>query len=629
MVHHLSEVCHLSEETLSENSHRLSVEPIGGFSLYQRCTLCFGGACGGFLEGELRILLTMGMRILSFVSTHLGVATSLYEEGAMTGVCHHELCSYVGKTGQKIVTIVESTIMAIIAKFYLEDGKVESVESEKFKVNQIPLTAEVIKVPFFYDSLVSFSQNGGPSINNMIACFAILQLYGWILSKNVQLKNVGKSKKLARDLSYLAHSTTVVTKLDKCLTDRVEPNDNNNQINLLQRCMLQSGGGHLPMNKTRDKIDVDMESTMIYNNHLNAYTSREKTTYYAHVLKDDVPIALDISIDILQNSYFYESTTQHEHDVILREMEEDDGQTEEVNFYHLHSIAFQNGPLGRTILGPVENMKTISKVELKKYISTHYFGPRTIVSTASERMTLKNFVDSIYKDEVSYDIPRIVLTFPYGGIKLKDEVRDEAPIVSINGYVARNFMNGHYMIEYKEGSLHLKNTYKNVEGISIYLLDIPFEKCEAQVVVDEENVKSHHLREELHARSNRRTHRLLWKFKEPTIERRTVGCIDAVGGEHPTRIREPHKLEAHARKSMANRVESSHGTIYRKTMEQRCLTGEILARAGGKHAKIEENRERKIAQAQQDAHKGQCYCNMQGYSHRGQSGHMSSFKTRE
>eukprot|EP01018_Ginkgo_biloba_P002218 Gb_19732 [translate_table: standard] len=271
---------------------------------------------------------------------------------------------------QKTITVVESTVMAIIEKFYSKDGKVESVELEKLKVNQVPLTVEVIKVPLFYDPLVSSPHNGGPSINNMIACSTILQLYGWILSKNVRLKNDGKSKKLARDLSYLAHSTIVITESDKRLTSRVQPNDNNNQIKLLQRCMLQSGGGHLPMNKTRNKIDVDMESTMIYSGHLNAYTSREQTTYYAQVLKDDVLVVLDISIDILQNSYFFESMTQHKHDVILREMEEDDGQTEEVNFYHLHSTTFQNGPLGRNILGRVEDIKTISKAELKKNLDS-------------------------------------------------------------------------------------------------------------------------------------------------------------------------------------------------------------------------------------------------------------------
>lgn len=56
--------------------------------------------------------------------------------------------------------------------------------------------------------------------------------------------------------------------------------------------------------------------------HLNAYTSREQTTYYAKVMDKDINQALDILADILQNSRFEENHINRERDVILREMEE-------------------------------------------------------------------------------------------------------------------------------------------------------------------------------------------------------------------------------------------------------------------------------------------------------------------
>lgn len=56
--------------------------------------------------------------------------------------------------------------------------------------------------------------------------------------------------------------------------------------------------------------------------HLNAYTSREQTTFYAKVMDKDVPRALDILSDIIQNSRFDEKRIIRERDVILREMEE-------------------------------------------------------------------------------------------------------------------------------------------------------------------------------------------------------------------------------------------------------------------------------------------------------------------
>src|SRR6202158_2808728 len=54
--------------------------------------------------------------------------------------------------------------------------------------------------------------------------------------------------------------------------------------------------------------------------HLNAYTSRESTAYYAKVLKEDAPLAVDILADILQNSVFDAAELERERTVILQEI---------------------------------------------------------------------------------------------------------------------------------------------------------------------------------------------------------------------------------------------------------------------------------------------------------------------
>ena len=56
--------------------------------------------------------------------------------------------------------------------------------------------------------------------------------------------------------------------------------------------------------------------------HLNAFTTREMTCYFAKVFKKDVPLAVDILSDILQDSNMDESSVQRERNVILREMQE-------------------------------------------------------------------------------------------------------------------------------------------------------------------------------------------------------------------------------------------------------------------------------------------------------------------
>lgn len=65
--------------------------------------------------------------------------------------------------------------------------------------------------------------------------------------------------------------------------------------------------------------------------------------------------------------------------MILREQEEVDKQLEEVVFDHLHATAFQHQPLGRTILGPKENIQSIKRENLVDYIKTNYTADRMVL----------------------------------------------------------------------------------------------------------------------------------------------------------------------------------------------------------------------------------------------------------
>lgn len=83
--------------------------------------------------------------------------------------------------------------------------------------------------------------------------------------------------------------------------------------------------------------------------------------------------------DILSNSKLDHSAIERERDVILREQEEVDKQLEEVVFDQLHATAYMNQPLGRTILGPRENIASISRKDLVDYISTNYTADRMVL----------------------------------------------------------------------------------------------------------------------------------------------------------------------------------------------------------------------------------------------------------
>lgn len=93
--------------------------------------------------------------------------------------------------------------------------------------------------------------------------------------------------------------------------------------------------------------------------HLNAYTSREQTVYYAKSFSRDLEKSVDILADILQYSNLGEDEIERERGVILREMQEVETNLQEVVFDHLHATAYQGTALGRTILGTTENIQLI------------------------------------------------------------------------------------------------------------------------------------------------------------------------------------------------------------------------------------------------------------------------------
>lgn len=131
----------------------------------------------------------------------------------------------------------------------------------------------------------------------------------------------------------------------------------------------------------RSQTDLELEIENL-GAHLNAYTSREQTVYYAKCLSKDVPKLLEILSDIVQNSKLSEPQIERERGVILREMQEVESNLQEVVFDHLHATAYQGTPLGQTILGPTRNINTIGRVDLQNYINSHYKGGRVVLAAA-------------------------------------------------------------------------------------------------------------------------------------------------------------------------------------------------------------------------------------------------------
>lgn len=115
---------------------------------------------------------------------------------------------------------------------------------------------------------------------------------------------------------------------------------------------------------------------------INAYTSREMTAYYARVLEDDVPLALDVIADILLNSSLDDKEIEIERGVILQEIGQTLDTPDDVIFDWLQEVAFPKQPIGRSILGPSERVSNFTRQDLATFVSEHY-GPGQMILSAA------------------------------------------------------------------------------------------------------------------------------------------------------------------------------------------------------------------------------------------------------
>ena len=113
--------------------------------------------------------------------------------------------------------------------------------------------------------------------------------------------------------------------------------------------------------------------------HLNAYTSRETTAYYAKVMKEDVPLALDLLADIMQHSTFDPEELERERTVVIQEIAQVNDTPDDLVFERFQETAYPDQPIGRSILGPPELVGRYTRDALSAYMDAHYRAHRMVL----------------------------------------------------------------------------------------------------------------------------------------------------------------------------------------------------------------------------------------------------------
>jgi predicted Zn-dependent peptidase len=142
---------------------------------------------------------------------------------------------------------------------------------------------------------------------------------------------------------------------------------------------------HMAFKGTESRSARDIaEEIEAVGGHLNAYTSRESTAYYAKVLAEHAPLAVDILADILQHSTFDEEELARERDVVLQEIGQAYDTPDDLVFDQFQETAFPDQPMGRPVLGTVEIVESMPRQALVDHMSRTYGGERMVLCAAGK-----------------------------------------------------------------------------------------------------------------------------------------------------------------------------------------------------------------------------------------------------
>ena len=115
---------------------------------------------------------------------------------------------------------------------------------------------------------------------------------------------------------------------------------------------------------------------------LNAFTSKEHTCYYAHVLDDDLEMAVDLVADVVLNGVCAPADVDLERDVVLEEIAMRDDDPEDILGEVFLSAMFGDHPVGRPVIGSIESVSSMTRQQLHSFHIRRYTPERMVLAVA-------------------------------------------------------------------------------------------------------------------------------------------------------------------------------------------------------------------------------------------------------
>jgi len=132
----------------------------------------------------------------------------------------------------------------------------------------------------------------------------------------------------------------------------------------------------------RSALEVNMDFDRIGANY-NAFTSEENTVFYASVLPEYMPAAVDVLADILRPSLRGEDF-EMEKKVIIEEIGMYEDQPMWSAYDHAKKAFFADHPLGNSVLGTPASITALTRAQMQGYFDKRYVAANITVAAAGK-----------------------------------------------------------------------------------------------------------------------------------------------------------------------------------------------------------------------------------------------------
>ncbi|MBN2852138.1 MAG: insulinase family protein [Clostridia bacterium] len=133
--------------------------------------------------------------------------------------------------------------------------------------------------------------------------------------------------------------------------------------------------------KTRSAKQIATELDNI-GGHLNAFTSKELTCFYAKTLEENIEVAIDVLADMIINSAFDKEMIKKEKQVVLEEIAMYNDSPEDFSYEKMEEQMWKGHPLSYPISGYKETVKKLTQKQIFDFMEKFYKPDNMVISVA-------------------------------------------------------------------------------------------------------------------------------------------------------------------------------------------------------------------------------------------------------